>query len=87
MFFWEESAMVSSMASSHVFAGVGGYYGGNQGNLAGVFRRDALARVGLAGSFFECLAGSRWFGPFAIGTIWGESGSEESDAFARHGRA
>src|ERR1700683_4894277 len=28
------------MASSHVFAGVGGYYGGNQGNLAGVFRRD-----------------------------------------------
>ncbi len=33
--------MVSSMASSHVFAGVGGYYGGNQGNLAGVFRRDA----------------------------------------------
>jgi hypothetical protein len=24
------------------------------------------------------LAGSRWFGPFAIGTIWGESGSEES---------
>src|SRR5580704_10319720 len=33
---WEESAM----ASSHVFAGVGGYYGGNQGNLAGVFRRD-----------------------------------------------
>src|SRR6202451_3278681 len=34
---WEESAM----ASSHVVAGVGGYYGGNQGNLAGVFRRDA----------------------------------------------
>src|ERR1700731_545207 len=31
----------STMASSHVFAGVGGYYGGNQGNLAGVFRRDA----------------------------------------------
>ena len=29
------------MASSHVFAGVGGYYGGNQGNLAGIFRRDA----------------------------------------------
>jgi photosystem II stability/assembly factor-like uncharacterized protein len=29
-----------AMASSHVFAGVGGYYGGNQGNLAGVFRRD-----------------------------------------------
>jgi hypothetical protein len=29
------------MARSHVFAGVGGYYGGNQGNLAGVFRRDA----------------------------------------------
>src|ERR1700676_3543633 len=34
---WEEIAM----APSHVFAGVGGYYGGNQGNLAGVFRRDA----------------------------------------------
>ena len=29
------------MARSHVFAGVGGYYGGNQGNLAGVFRLDA----------------------------------------------
>jgi photosystem II stability/assembly factor-like uncharacterized protein len=27
------------MAQSHVFAGVGGYYGGNDGNLAGVFRR------------------------------------------------
>ena len=27
--------MVQSMAQSHVFAGVGGYYGGNQGNLAG----------------------------------------------------
>ena len=32
--------MVESMAQSHVFAGVGGYYGGNQGNLAGIFRRD-----------------------------------------------
>jgi photosystem II stability/assembly factor-like uncharacterized protein len=29
------------MAQSYVFAGVGGYYGGNEGNLAGVFRRDA----------------------------------------------
>jgi photosystem II stability/assembly factor-like uncharacterized protein len=29
------------MAQSHVFAGVGGYYGGNDGNLAGVFRRPA----------------------------------------------
>jgi len=29
------------MAQSHVFAGVGGYYGGNQGHLAGVFRREA----------------------------------------------
>jgi len=29
------------MASSHVFAGVGGYYGGTQGNLKGVFRRPA----------------------------------------------
>jgi photosystem II stability/assembly factor-like uncharacterized protein len=27
------------MAQSHVFAGVGGYYGGNDGKLAGVFRR------------------------------------------------
>ena len=31
----------SPWPQSHVFAGVGGYYGGNQGNLAGVFRRDA----------------------------------------------
>jgi photosystem II stability/assembly factor-like uncharacterized protein len=31
------------MAQTQVFAGVGGYYGGNQGNLAGVFRRDADA--------------------------------------------
>ena len=29
------------MAQSHVFAGVGGYYGGNDGKLAGVFRRAA----------------------------------------------
>jgi hypothetical protein len=29
------------VAQSHVFAGVGGYYGGNEGNLAGVFRRKA----------------------------------------------
>jgi photosystem II stability/assembly factor-like uncharacterized protein len=29
------------MAGSYVYAGVGGYYGGNQGNLAGIFRRDA----------------------------------------------
>jgi hypothetical protein len=28
------------MAQSYVYAGVGGYYGGNEGNLAGVFRRD-----------------------------------------------
>jgi len=28
------------MAQSYVFAGVGGYYGGNQGHLAGVFRRE-----------------------------------------------
>jgi photosystem II stability/assembly factor-like uncharacterized protein len=33
----------SNVASSHVFAGVGGYYGGNVGNLAGVFRRRADA--------------------------------------------
>jgi len=29
------------MAQTHVYAGVGGYYGGNEGNLAGVFRRDS----------------------------------------------
>jgi len=29
------------MPQSYVYAGVGGYYGGNEGNLAGVFRRDA----------------------------------------------
>ena len=29
------------MAQSYVYAGVGGYYGSNEGNLAGVFRRDA----------------------------------------------
>jgi photosystem II stability/assembly factor-like uncharacterized protein len=29
------------MAQSHVYAGVGGYYGGNDGKLAGVFRRAA----------------------------------------------
>src|SRR4029077_2272859 len=36
-------------------------------------------RVGLAGSFFECLAGSR-SGRFAMAPIWVESGSEESAA-------
>jgi photosystem II stability/assembly factor-like uncharacterized protein len=30
-----------AMAQTHVYAGVGGYYGGNEGNLAGVFRRDS----------------------------------------------
>ena len=29
------------MTQSHVFAGVGGYYGGQEGHLKGVFRRDA----------------------------------------------
>jgi photosystem II stability/assembly factor-like uncharacterized protein len=29
------------VTQSYVFAGVGGYYGGNEGNLAGVFRRKA----------------------------------------------
>jgi photosystem II stability/assembly factor-like uncharacterized protein len=29
------------VAQSHVYAGVGGYYGGQQGHLAGVFRRAA----------------------------------------------
>ena len=48
--------------------------------------RAALARVGFAGSFFECLAGSRYFGGagrsgrFAMARIWAESGSGESVA-------
>ncbi len=29
------------MAQSYIYAGVGGYYGGNEGHLAGVFRRAA----------------------------------------------
>ena len=29
------------MTQSHVFAGVGGYYAGTEGKLAGAFRRDA----------------------------------------------
>src|ERR1700730_11314773 len=32
--FWEDCAVISS----HVFAGVGGYYASKQGGLAGVFR-------------------------------------------------
>src|SRR5689334_23252757 len=31
----------NAVPQSHVFAGVGGYYGGSEGKLAGVFRRDA----------------------------------------------
>ena len=48
--------------------------------------RAALARVGFAGSFFECLAGSRYFGGagrsglFAMARIWAVSGSGESAA-------
>ena len=47
---------------------------GSSGEEAG---RAALARVGLAGSFFECFAGSR-SGRFAMAPIWVESGVEES---------
>src|SRR5580692_3794982 len=49
---------------------------GSSGDESG---RAALARVGLAGSFFECFAGSR-SGRFAMATIWVESGGEESAA-------
>jgi hypothetical protein len=56
----------------------------NDGSSAGVSGRAALARVGFAGSFFECFAGSRRCGacgrsgPFAIVTIWVESWGYES---------
>src|SRR6202049_2475941 len=46
---------------------------GSSGEESG---RAALARVGLAGSFFECFAGSR-SGRFAMAPIWVESGVEE----------
>src|SRR5580698_7297516 len=49
---------------------------GSSGEESG---RAALARVGLAGSFFECFAGSR-SGRFAMTPIWVESGDEESAA-------
>ena len=58
----------------------------SDGSSAGVSGRAALARVGFAGSFFECFAGLRACGArgrsglFAIATIWVESGGEESDA-------
>src|SRR5579863_8749133 len=54
----------------------------SESSSTGISGRDALARVGLAGSFLECLAGSRCFGPFAIGTIWVESGEEKSAAYS-----
>src|SRR4029077_15997079 len=63
----------------------------SDGSSVGVSGRAALARVGFAGSFFECFAGSRpcgargRSGPFAIVTIWVESGGEESDASAARG--
>ena len=48
------------MAQTHVYAGVGGYYGGNEGNLAGVFRRDSGDRAGRkARSLHTLLAGMR----------------------------
>src|SRR5262249_11060815 len=46
------------------------------GSIGGSSGRDALARVGFAGSFFECLAGSRLgfcdglSGGFGIAGIW-----------------
>src|ERR1700675_3138802 len=50
---------------------------GSSGEASG---RAALARVGLARAFFECFAGSRGFGLFAMAPIWVESGGEESAA-------
>src|ERR1700719_10107 len=47
---------------------------GSSGEESG---RAALARVGLAGSFFECLAGLR-SGRFAMVPIWVEAGGEGS---------
>src|ERR1700682_1531318 len=49
---------------------------GSSGDESG---RAALARVGFAGSFFECLAGSR-SGRFAMAPIWVESEAKESTA-------
>src|SRR5580704_624453 len=49
---------------------------GSSGDESG---RAALARVGFAGSFFECFAGSR-SGRFAMDPIWVESDGEESAA-------
>src|SRR6202044_595380 len=46
---------------------------GSSGEESG---RAALARVGLAGSFFECFAGSR-SGRFAMAPIWVGSGGGE----------
>src|SRR5262249_62400310 len=57
----------------------------NDASSGGVSGRAALARVGFAGSFFECLAGSRRCGGcdrpglLAIVTIWVESVGGESD--------
>ena len=48
---------------------------GSSGEESG---REALARVGLAGSFFECFAGSR-SGRFAMVPIWVKSAAEESE--------
>src|SRR5262249_44673817 len=62
----------------------------NDGSSAGVSGRAALARVGFAGSFFECVAGSRRCGacgrsgPFAIVTIWVESHCRGSTANVAH---
>jgi hypothetical protein len=58
----------------------------SEGSSGAESGRAALARVGFAGSFFECLAGSRYFGGaglsgrFAMARIWAESGSGESVA-------
>src|SRR6185437_8802862 len=49
----------------------------SESSSTGISGRDALARVGLAGSFFECLAGSR-LGRFAMPTIWVESVGRKS---------
>src|ERR1700728_291264 len=54
---------------------------GSSGEESG---RAALARVGFAGSFFECFAGSR-SGRFAMTPIWVESGSVKSAAVLASG--
>ena len=50
----------------------------SDGSIGDESGRDALARVGFAGSFLECFAGLRggFFGDFAIARIWASDGGE-----------